>query len=207
MSFIGDVVGDILGTNQQASAAQNASQTQSASYDKAIEEQKRQYNKIIEMMQPFLTAGAGGLSQYQNLLGVSGTDKQQEAIDALKTSPLYTSTMQSGQNAIIQNASATGGLRGGNVQNSLGTLGTNVLSNLYQNQLGNYFNLANMGQSAAALQANVGQSTSSNIGNLLSSQGNALAQGILSSGNAQSNTMGSLAGLGLAGAGIYKAFF
>ena len=202
MSFIGD----ILGTNDQADAAVNASQTQSASFDKAIEEQKRQYDKIIEMMSPYLTAGGQGLTQYQNLLGANGAPAEQQAIEGLKNSPLYSNMMQSGENSILQNASATGGLRGGNVQNSLGNLGANVLSNLYQNKLGNYYNLANMGQSAAALQANAGQNSSNSVGNLLSSQGNALAQGILSSGQAQSNTIGSLAGLGMTGAAMYSMF-
>lgn len=80
------------------------------------------------------------LWQLNNLTGANGAPQQQAALTGptgLTTSPLYTNSMNLGQQAILANASATGGLRNGNTIASLGYLPGQVLSNVMQQQIGN----------------------------------------------------------------------
>lgn len=203
MSFVGDaigsVIGGITGDSQQADAAQQAAQTQAGASDTAIAEQKRQFDKMVELMLPYVTTGQQALTQQGNLIGLGGAEAQQRAINQLQQSPQYQSLVGQGENAILQNAAATGGLRGGNVQNALANYRTDVLSNLINQQYGNLGGLSQLGQASAAGQGAAGLNTASNIGNLLTQQGAALAGGQLAQGSVASNAFGTLA----KGAGMY----
>jgi len=84
-----------------------------------------------------------------------------------------------GENAILQNASATGGLRGGNVQAALAQFRPALLSSLIEQQYGRLGGLTAIGQNAAAGVGNAGMSTGTNIATLLGRQGQAEAGGIL----------------------------
>ena len=57
MSFIGDIVGGIF----QRNAAKSAAQLQSGAAQAGIGEQQRQFNTIVELMAPFVGAGAGAV--------------------------------------------------------------------------------------------------------------------------------------------------
>lgn len=206
-NFIGDtlgsVVGGITGSSQQAEAAQQASETQSAAADKAMQEQRRQFDKLVELMMPYTQTGQNALTAQQNLLGLGGDTAQQTAINALHQSPQYQSLVRSGENAILQNASATGGLRGGNVQGALANYRTDVLSNLINQQYSNLGGLSQLGQASAAGQASAGLNTASNIGNILQQQGAAVAGGQLAAGNQVANTFGTALKLGTLAAGLF----
>lgn len=178
-------LGNLTGSNQQLEAAQGAAQTQAASSQAAIDEQRRQFDAVIKMMSPYVAAGTSAIGQQQNLLGLSGSDAQQNALQQLQQSPLFSSMMQQGQNALLQNASATGGLRGGNTQAALAQFAPNILANIYQQQLSNLGGIAGLGQASAGLQAAQGQASSANIGNLLQQQGAALAGGQIAGGSGQ----------------------
>lgn len=111
------------------------------------------------------------LSPYTTTTG--GAVDQQGAIDALKASPLYQSLYRNGEEAILSNAAATGGLRGGNTQGALYNLGADTLSNVIQNQLANLGGIANMGMGSAGQLGQFGASAASNIGNASMAQGQA----------------------------------
>lgn len=197
MSFVGDaigsVIGGITGASQQADAAQQAAQTQAGASDVAIAEQKRQFDKMVELMMPYVSGGQQALTQQGNLIGLGGVTAQQGAINQLQQSPQYQSLINQGENAILQNASATGGLRGGNIQGALANYRTDVLSSLINQQYSNLGGLSQLGQASAAGQGAAGLNTASNIGNLLTQQGAALAGGQLAQGGVASNAFGSLA--------------
>jgi len=203
MSFVGDILSSITGTKQAGEAAQSAAQTQSASSAQAIAVQQEQFNKMVELMTPYVEAGQGALTAQQNLIGLGGTQAQQDSINALQQSPQYLEMIKQGENAILQNASATGGVRGGNVQNALAQYRPQLLSDLINQQYGRLGGITQIGQAAASGQASAGLNSASNIGNLLAQQGSAIAGGQLAAGNAQRSTFGSLLGAGalFAGAG------
>ena len=116
--------------------------------------------------------------------GVSGADAQTAAINGLKTNPLYVAEMGAGNQNILANAAATGGLRSGNTNYGLGQLGAQTLAQVYQQQIANLGNLAGIGENAAAGVGNVGQNYANSASNILSSTGSAQAGGILGSAGA-----------------------
>ena len=174
----GSVLGGITGGKGAAKAAKIQAQSEQA----ALAQQQSQFNVTQANEDPFIQGGQTGLSSLMNLLGVGsgGLQGQQSAITALQNSPLYTSQYQTGENTILQNAAATGGLRGGNIQASLAQFGSGLLSNVIQNQLGQYSGLASLGQNAAAGLGSLSQSNSNAQTSLLTQQGNANALGAAS---------------------------
>lgn len=198
-----DFVGDILGTNQQAEAATQAANIQAGASAEGIAEQNRQFDKIVELMAPFVTAGTGALTQQQALVGLSGPEAQQTAVSTLESSPQMRALVQQGENAILQNASATGGLRGGNVQAALAKFRPNILSALIEQQYGRLGGLTSLGQASAAGQAAAWQATGANVASLLQQAGAAQAGGTIAAGNQQANTFGSLLKIGGMVAGAF----
>lgn len=134
-----------------------------------------------------------------------GEVDQQGAIDALRASPLYQSLYRNGEEAILSNAAATGGLRGGNTQSSLYNLGADTLSSVIQNQLSNLGGIANMGMGSAGQLGQFGANTAANIGNSLTQQGQAQAGAALTRGGINAanwnNIGGTLDSIGSAIAG------
>jgi hypothetical protein len=198
-----DIIGDILGTSDQASAATQAAQIQAGASTEGIAEQRRQFDRIVELMTPFVTAGTGALAGQKALIGLSGPEAQQQAISGIETSPIMQAMTARGENAILQNASATGGLRGGNTQAALAQFRPQILSSLIEQQYGRLGGLSQLGQAAAAGQAAQGMATGSNIANLLAQSGAAQAGGVIAAGNQQANTMGSLLKIGGTIAGFF----
>lgn len=196
MGFIGDIFGDITGANDQAEAAGKASDLQYQASMKGVEEQRRQFDKVMELLGPFVTAGSGALGAQQNLLGLGGAGAQQQAINALSNSPQMQAMLQQGENALRQNASATGGLRGGNTQAALAQFRPQLLNQMIQQQFSNLGGLSQLGQASAAGQASAGQNAANSISNLLQQGAAAQAGGAIAQGNASANNMGNLLKLG-----------
>lgn len=114
----------------------------------------------------------------------SGTaaQQQQAAISQLQQSPLYQSLFNTGQQTILANAAATGGLRGGNTQNSLARFGSDTLAQTIQQQLQNLGTVSGAGQSAAGTLGQLGSNSTNQISNLTTQQGANTAGGILGQG-------------------------
>ncbi|HFX6520021.1 TPA: hypothetical protein ACIFEI_003749 [Acinetobacter nosocomialis] len=192
----------------QKNAANQAAQAQTESSQAAIDEQKRQFDAIQELMKPYVNAGTGALAGQQDLLGLNGAAKQQAAIDSINNSQAMQTYMQQGENAILQNASATGGLRGGNTQSALSQFRPQLLNQLINQQYQNLGGLTSIGQNAAAGVGNAGMQSANNIGNLLQQSGAAQAGNALAQGQATANQwagIGNLVGQ-LGGAFIGRKF-
>lgn len=140
--------------NEDAIAAQQAAQAQ------ALAQQKESYGKIEEMLNPYIQTGNKAWQAQQDLAGMSGPEAQRAAIDALQNNPEFASMVQSGETALLQNASATGGVRGGNTQGALAQFRPQMLSNLIQDQYNRLGGFAGVGYDAqsklAQAQGNVG---------------------------------------------------
>jgi hypothetical protein len=118
-------------------------------------------------------------------------------------SPLFQALTQQGENAILQNASATGGLRGGNVQAALSQFRPQALNALIEQQYGRLGGLSELGQASAAGQAASGMESASNIGNLLANQGAAIAGGQMAKGGVARQAFGDLLSIGTLAAGAF----
>lgn len=196
ISGAGKVLGTFTGATQQAEAAREAGNVQAGMAQEGISEQRRQFDKLIELMAPYVTAGKGAIEQQQALLGLGGQPAQQEAIGAIERSPFFAAMAQQGENALLQQASATGGLRGGNIQGALAQFRPGLLNQMVQSQMANLGGLAQFGQASAAGQAAQGMQSAGAIGNLLTQQGAAMAGGIMGRGGLQRQLFGDILAVG-----------
>jgi hypothetical protein len=189
-----------MGDGGADKAAKKAARAQMQMMNKAIAEQKAAYGEGVELLSPFSQAGIGGLESYLALLGQSGSDAQAQAIAGLEQMPGYQAQLGAGQNAILQNASATGGLRGGNVQQGLAEFGSGLFGQYYQNQLNQLGQLQTQGLNTQTNLANLRAGVAGNVSNQYNMMGQAQGQGILAQGAARqqgAGNIGSLIGGGL----------
>lgn len=187
----GAIGGGLLASDGASSAAQAQTQSDQA----AIAEQQREFGITQANFAPYLAAGTGALGPLGNLIGLNGAGPLQAAIDALKQSPLYTSLFNTGNETIQQDASATGGLRGGNTQRSLADFGSSLLSSVIQNQIGNLSSMAGLGENATNAMAGFGQNNANSISSLLQAIGSAKAGGSLTQAGIWSGVGNNLAGM------------
>lgn len=197
-------LGDITGANQAADAAMRASELQAGLSQQGIAEQRRQFDALQALLAPFVKTGTSALGGQADLLGLNGATAQGSAIDAIQGSPQFSSLLAAGENSILQNASATGGLRGGNTQRALMEFSPTLLSQLIEQQYSRLGGLTSIGQNSAAQTGNAGMQTGVNIANLLGQQGAAQAGGILAQGGLQRQIFSDALNLGSTAA---KAFF
>lgn len=183
--------------------------TQRAIAGMQIGESRRQFSEVQRVLAPFITAGneaLGPLKQYQatglealgdqrDLLGMNGTQAQQAAISALSNSPEMAAYLQQGEGAILQNAAATGGLRGGNTQAALAQFRPSLLAGMISQQYDRLGGLTSLGantssmlyqtgQSAAAGQANAGMQVAGQVGSALAGYSQGVGQAYANAGAA-----------------------
>lgn len=225
------VGGAVIGGIATSSSASKAAKAQGQASDASIAEQRAQFEAMQRTLKPYVDAGTPALRQMasysevaqpaldeqQALSGMLGPEAQQQAIDRIEQSPLYLAHVAQGENAMLQQASATGGLRGGNIQAALAQFRPAVLQQMIEdkyNKMGGMVgfgagqnqNLAIMGQASAAGQAAAGMGMASNIGNALQNKGTAQARSALATGQAWGNVAGSigyLGGMGMQGYGPF----
>lgn len=107
-------------------------------------------------------------------------------------SPFYTNAVQVGEEAVLRNASATGGLRSGNANEALAQANQNAFLASYQNQLSGLQGMAQL------------PSNANNIASNMSGIGQTQAAGIIGAANsaaaqqqANMNNLGTAASIGL----------
>ena len=192
-SLLGGIGGAIDGNKQTKNtqtATNNAVNAINTGYQSGINAGNAQQAQTAANLAPWLLAGQSAIGQQGDLVGLNGAAQQQTAIDARKASPLYQSLYNNGQNAILANASATGGLRGGNTQRSLYGLGNDTLAAVIQQQLGNLGSISTLGAQTGSDIGRWGAANTASIQSLLGGIGSANASGILSNqaaSNANSN--------------------
>lgn len=190
----GSIAGGLLSSSAQKSAASTASAAQIQAAQLATEEQRRQFDTVQELLKPYVEAGTSALGQQLALAGVSGPEAQRAAITALEQGPQFQELVEQGEEAILQQAAATGGLRGGNVQGALAQFRPQMLASLIEQQYGRLGGLTATGQASAAGQATAAQTMGTNISNLLQQQGAASAGAALARGQATANMWGDITG-------------
>jgi hypothetical protein len=192
----GGIASAVIGGN----AAQSAASTQAAATEQGIQAQQAEFAQIQKLLSPFVTQGQTALTTAGNIAGINGNPAQQAAVSGIAGSPIFQGMNVQGQNAILQNASATGGLRGGNVQAALAQFSPQLLNQLLQQQYGQASGLATIGANAGAGLATAGQSNVNAQSNLMTLQGAQQAGGILGSAQAYNSGLNSIA----SGLGVFK---
>ena len=173
-------------------SADKAADAQTQSSEAGIAEQRRQFDAVQELLSPYVSRGERASDMQRDLVGLSGPQAQRRIIKMLENSPELRALTRQGEEAILQNASATGGLRGGNVQAALAQFRPQMLSQLIDSQFGKLQQISGLGQASAAGQAAVAQNTGNAISNLLTQQGQARAGAALAQGQAVSGVADSI---------------
>jgi hypothetical protein len=207
------VVGGAYSANQQSKAARKGASAQEQAALAGIDEQSRQFDKVQQLLSPYVNAGNQSLGAQKGLLGLNGQDAQQQAIDAIQNGPQFQAMLNRGQTSILQNASATGGLRGGNTQAALAQFSPTLLAQTINDQYSKLMGVTSMGQNAAAGTGNAAMASGNAISNLLQQQGAAQAGGALGEAKAQTgyanainSAFGAYAGMGGKGGGINNLY-
>lgn len=173
------VVGDVLSASDSKKATGRANDATQLGITNAKGDLNSQLATSMQALHPYTAAGTDALSGIRGLLGLDGGGAQGSAISALQASPLFQSLFRQGQDTILNNASATGGLRGGNVQSSLANFGSDTLAQVIQQQLANLGQVSSQGFGATALGANLGAQNAGALGQLDVGSGQANAGAIL----------------------------
>ena len=168
----------------QADAASSAAAAQAGSAQAGIDEQRRQFDAVQKLLAPYTQAGPGALEAQQAFLGLKGPEAERAAIERIQGGETFKALSQQGENALLQRASATGGLRGGNIQGALAQFRPQLLSSLIDQQYGRLGGMTALGQQSAAGVGTAGLQTGVNVANLLGQQGAAQAGAEIAQGKA-----------------------
>jgi hypothetical protein len=169
----------LVGSLMQADAAGEAAGIQAGAAESGIVEQRRQFDALQALLKPYTEAGLPALQQQQALLGLQGPEAEQAAIERIRGGETFQALQQQGEEALLQRASATGGLRGGNLQGALAQFRPELLSSLIEQQYGRLGGMTTLGQRSAAGVGAAGMESGTNVANLLAQQGAARAGGEL----------------------------
>ncbi|MFN7302360.1 MAG: tail fiber domain-containing protein [Bacteroidota bacterium] len=179
----------LVGGLMQADAAGEAAGVQAAASEAGIAEQRRQFDMVRELLKPYVEAGAPALAAQQAMLGLGTPEAEAAQIAAAERSPTFQAMLRTGEEALLQRASATGGLRGGNVQAALAQFRPQLLAQELEQRYSRLGGLTSLGQQSAAGVGTAGMETGSAIARLQAERGAALAGGELGEAKAFSGIL------------------
>lgn len=191
-------VSSAYSADRQRRAAHQASDAQSAAAQQGIEANDARFEQMMQILAPYVGAGNQALGMMGNIAGTNGAEAQQQAVQGIQNGPMFQALQAQGNDAILQNAAATGGLRGGNTQGALAQFSPNLLNSLIQQQYSQLGGIASMGANAAAMQGGNAMQNGQQTAQLLQQQGAAQAGGLMASGQYaanMANTFGQAAGM------------
>ena len=179
----------VVGGIMQSNAASDAAGAQTAAAEAGIAEQRRQFDLVQQLLKPYVEAGTPALQQQQALIGLQGQEAQQQAISALEQGAGFQARVRQGEEALLQRASATGGLRGGNIQAALAQFRPQMLQQEIETQYGRLGGLTSLGQQSAAGVGTAGMQTGARVAGLYGDVGAAQAGKELAQGQAFANVL------------------
>lgn len=184
----GPIVNTILGSSSSKKAIGKANAATQLGITNAKGDLNSQLATTTANLSPWITGGQQAFGQEGDILGLHGADAQSGILSSLQNSPLFQSLMRNGQDILLNNASATGGLRGGNLQHGLANFSADTLAQVIQQQLSNLGGLSTQGLGAATNLGQFGANNASQLAGLDTGSGQANAGAILGK-NAVSNNM------------------
>ena len=165
-------------------AAKSAGQLQYDASQAGVAETRAAREEMRALLEPYVAAGGPALQAQMSALGLAGPEAQQAYVTQQEQSPIFQALAGQGEEAILQNASATGGLRGGNVQGALAQFRPQLLNQFLEQQYGRLGGMTSLGQQSAAGVGTSGMQSAGSIADLLAQGGAARAGAKLGSANA-----------------------
>lgn len=179
----------LIGGAIQSKAAKKAGQAQVEAADLGAAEQRAAREEMRRLLEPYTQVGVPALQAQMAAVGLSGPEAQAEYVAQQEASPIFQALARQGEQAMLQQASATGGLRGGNIQGALAQYRPALLNQFLEQQYGRLGGLTTLGQQSAAGVGTAGMQTATSIADLLGQAGAARAGAALGQGQAWGNVL------------------
>jgi hypothetical protein len=139
VSAVGGIASSLIQSKSTKDAQSSANAAQQAAEERARQD-----------LLPYNTQGQAGLTASSDLLGLNGPDAATAARGRFQTSPGYQFAFDQGLRAVDAGAAASGMLRSGATLKAEQTFGTGLADQEFTNYYNRLFNLANLGENAAA---------------------------------------------------------
>ena len=179
-----------------SSASKKAASTQAGAADRASALQMEQFERQVELQEPWRKAGEQALNKLIPL-----TDYRQFGMQQFQQDPGYGFRMSEGMKALERSAAARGGLMSGAAMKGIQRFGQDLASQEYQNafnryqaerqaRLGPLQSLAGIGQTTAQQLGQAGMQMASNVGDTQMSSAATRASGYVGGANALTQGLG-----------------
>ena len=179
----------------KGSAANKAAQAQTDASNASIAEARAARAEMRQLLEPYTAAGTPALQAQMAALGLAGPEAEAAYVSQQEQSPIFQALARQGEEAMLQNASATGGLRGGNLQGALAQFRPALLNQFLQQRFTNLGGITTLGQRSAAGVGAAGMESAQNVGSYLGDIGAAKAGAAGAQGQMWGNILGSAGGL------------
>jgi hypothetical protein len=202
------VAGGVIG----AYGANKAAGTQADAANRAADLQKQQFDKQMELQDPFRQAGLTGQNRLMEMLGLGGNTgaagygkyAKDFSMADYQADPGYAFRLKAGTDALGHRAAARGGLISGGTLKGMQDYAQESASQEYQgafnryqtnraNQLQPLGSLMSSGQAAASNQAGQAGQYGVNAGNLMTQAGQSIAAGQMGAANSLAGGLGTAA--------------
>lgn len=170
------VLGGIIGGKKMKKAADYAGQTINDAAQAGIGGITAEQEQTRTDFGAYRELGAASATRFGDLAGVNGDPAQATALDRIRSSPFFQSLYRTGEEAVLANASATGGLRGGNTQRSLYNLGEDTFATAIDRELAMLSSGMGIGLNATSTGAGLGAQAARDNAGLRLNGAEALAQ-------------------------------
>lgn len=189
--------GFIAGSVIQGGAGYAGAKAQQRAADRATAEQRRQFDRQVELQEPFRQAGVNALPEL-----IAASRYTPFGMEQFQQDPGYAFRMREGLRALDRSAAARGGLLSGNQLRGVTQFGQELGSQEYTNAFNRYQaeraarlnplqSLAGMGQSNAATMAQQAGQFGQNMAENAMMQGNIRASGYAGIANAATSGLSS----------------
>ena len=180
-----------------SSASKKAASTQADAANRAADLQMQQFERQVELQEPWRQAGITALNKLTPL----ATEYTPFGMDQFQQDPGYAFRMSEGMKALERSAAARSKLLSGGMLKDAQRYGQDLASQEYMNAFNRYQaernarlnplqSLAGVGQTATNQLGQAGQTMASNVGQALGAAGQARASGYMGGANALTGALG-----------------
>ena len=180
-----------------SSASKKAASTQADAANRAADLQMKQFERQVELQEPWRQAGITALNKLTPL----ATEYTPFGMQQFQQDPGYAFRLQEGMKALERSAAARGGLLSGGMLKGAQQYGQDLASQEYMNAFNRYQaernarlnplqSLAGIGQTATNQLGQAGQTMAGNVGQAMGAAAQARASGYLGSSNAFAQGLG-----------------
>jgi len=180
-----------------SSASKKAASTQADAANRAADLQMKQFERQVELQEPWRQAGITALNKLTPL----ATEYTPFGMQQFQQDPGYAFRLQEGMKALERSAAARGGLLSGGMLKGAQQYGQDLASQEYMNAFNRYQaernarlnplqSLAGIGQTATNQLGQAGQTMAGNVGQAMGAAAQARASGYVGGANALSQGLG-----------------